>query len=164
MCVWSSTTSGTKGAGPAWCTKSNKNVQSSQQSSDRSCFCTNTRTTHTRQNTPYRLGVVPAGVVGARGRCCPPATVPVAVVCACGVCCQNKIIDRKTELCHHLSLTRATKSCLSALGTTQISSSPTKQSAQQRVREQHTQKLKGAGPAWCPKLQQKCAKLSLVIR
>ena len=107
MCVWSSTTSGTKGAGPAWCTKSNKNVQSSQQSSDRSCFCTNTRT-HTRQNKPYRLGVVPARVAGARGRCCPAATVPVAVVFACGVCCciakeihQNKIIDRKTELCHH---------------------------------------------------------------
>ena len=101
VCVWSST-SGTKGAGPA-----NKNVQSSQQSSDRSCFCTNTRTTHTRQNEPYRLGVVPAGVVGARGRCCTAATVPVAVVFACAVCCciaeeiQNKIIDRKTELCHH---------------------------------------------------------------
>ena len=87
-----------------------KNVQSSQQSSDRSCFCTNTRTTHTRQNKPYRLGVVPAGVVGARSRrsrCCPAATVPVVVVFACGVCCciaeeiQNKIIDRKTELCHH---------------------------------------------------------------
>ena len=28
-----------------------------------------------------------AGVVGARGRCCPPATVPVAVVWPCGVCC-----------------------------------------------------------------------------
>ena len=85
----------------------NNNVQSSQQSSDRSCFCTNTRTTHTRQNKPYRLGVVPAGVVGARGRCCPAATVPVAVVFACGVCCciaeeiQNKIVDQKTELCHH---------------------------------------------------------------
>ena len=72
---------------PACCTKSIKNVQSSQQSSDRSCFCTNTRTTRTRQNKPYRLGVLPAGVVGARGRCCPAATVPVAVVFACGVCC-----------------------------------------------------------------------------
>ena len=46
-------------------------------------------------------------VYGARGRCCPAATVPVAVVFACCVCCciaeeiQNKIIDRKTELCHH---------------------------------------------------------------
>ena len=106
VCVWSPT-SGTKGAAPACCTKSIKNVQSSQQSSDRSCFCTNTITTHTRQNKPYRLGVLPAGVVGARGRCCPAATVPVAVVFACGVCCciaeeiQNKIIDRKTELRHH---------------------------------------------------------------
>ena len=84
----------------------NENVQISQQSSDRSCFCTNTRT-HTRQNKPYRLGVVPAGVAGARGRCCPAAAVwtasavPVAFVFACGVCCciaekiQNKIIDRK---------------------------------------------------------------------
>ena len=53
-------------------------MKSSQQSSVRSCFCTNTRTTHTRQNKPYRLGVVPAGVAGARGRCCPAAAVPVA--------------------------------------------------------------------------------------
>ena len=60
--------------------------QSSQQS-DQSCFCTNTRTTHTRQDKPYRLGAVRAGVVGARGRCCPAATVPVAVVFPCGVCC-----------------------------------------------------------------------------
>ena len=80
--------------------------QSSQQS-DQSCFCTNTRTIHTRQNKPYRLGAVRAGVVGARSRCCSAATVPVAVVFACGVCCciaeeiQNKIIDRKTELRHH---------------------------------------------------------------
>ena len=88
-------------------------MQSSQQSSDRSCFCTNTRTTHTRQNEPYRLGVVPAGVVGARGRCCTAATVPAAVVFACGVCCciaeeiQHKIIDRKTELCHHRPRSKA---------------------------------------------------------
>ena len=67
---------------------------------------TSTRTTHTRQNNPYRLGA-PAGVIGTRGRCYPAATVPVAVVFACGVCCctaeeiQNKIIDQKTELCHH---------------------------------------------------------------
>ena len=46
-----------------------------------------TRTTHTRQNKPYRLGASPAGVVGARGRCFPAATVPAAVVFACGVCC-----------------------------------------------------------------------------
>ena len=56
---------------------------------------------HTRQNKPYRLGVVPAGVVGARGRCCPASTVPVAVVFACGVCCciaveiQNKSSTEK---------------------------------------------------------------------
>ena len=50
----------------------------SQKSSDQSCFCTNTRT-HTRQNKSYRLGAVPAGVVGARGRCCPAATVPVVL-------------------------------------------------------------------------------------
>ena len=73
--------------------------QSSQQS-DQSRFCTNTRTTHTR-NKPYRLGAVRAGVVGARGRCCPAATVPVAVVFPCGVCCciaeniQHKIITEK---------------------------------------------------------------------
>ena len=84
----------------------------SQQSSDRSCFYTNTRT-HTRQNKPYRLGAVPAGVVGARGRCCPAATVPVAAAFACGVCCciaekiQNKIIDRKTELSHHRPQSKA---------------------------------------------------------
>ena len=87
--------------------------QSSQQS-DQSCFCTNTRTTHTRQNKPYRrLGAVRAGVVGARGRCCPAATVPVADVFPCGVCCciaeniQNKIINRKTELCHRRPQTKA---------------------------------------------------------
>ena len=77
--------------------------QSSQQS-DQSCFCTSTRTTHTSQNKPYRLGAVRAGVVGARDHCCPAATVPVAVVLHCGVCCciaRNKIINRKTELCHH---------------------------------------------------------------
>ena len=86
--------------------------QSSQQS-DQSCFCTNTRTTDTRQNKPYRLGAVRAGVVGARGRCCPAATVPVAVVFPCGVCCciaenkQNTIMNRKAELCHHRPQTKA---------------------------------------------------------
>ena len=85
--------------------------QSSPQS-DQSCFCTNTRTTHTRQNKPYRLGAVRAGVVGARRRCCPAATVPVAAVFPCGACCciaeniQNKI-NRKTELCHHRPQTKA---------------------------------------------------------
>ena len=73
------------------------------------------REQHTWQNKPYRLGVVPAGVVGARSRCCPAATVPVAVVFACGVrrCIaeigekkQNKIVNRKTELCHHRPQTK----------------------------------------------------------
>ena len=74
---------------------------------------TSTRTIHTRQNKPYRLGGVRAGVVGARGRCCPAATVPVAVVLPCGVCCciaenkQNTIINRKTDLCHHRPQTKA---------------------------------------------------------
>ena len=73
-----------------------------RQPSDQSCFCTNTRTTRTRQNKPYRLGAVRAGVVGARGRCWTAAAVPVAVVLPCGVCCciaenkQNTIINRKT--------------------------------------------------------------------
>ena len=48
---------------------------------------TSARTVHTRQNKPYRLGAVRAGVLGARSRCCPAATVPVAVVLPCGVCC-----------------------------------------------------------------------------
>ena len=62
---------------------------------------TSTRTIHTRHNKPYRLGAVRAGVVGVRSRCCSAATVPVAVVFACGVCCciaenkQNTIINRK---------------------------------------------------------------------
>ena len=74
---------------------------------------TSTRTIHTRQNKPYRLGAVRAGIVGARGRCCPAATVPVAVVLPCGVCCciaenkQNTIINRKTALGHHRSQTKA---------------------------------------------------------
>ena len=67
----------------------------SQQPSDRSCFCTNTRT-HTRHNKPDRLGVAPAGVVGARGRCCPAATVPAAVVIARVVCCIAKKSNTKT--------------------------------------------------------------------
>ena len=102
-----------------------RDSQSSEQQSDQSCFCTNTRTTHTRQSKPYRrLGAVRARVVGARGRCCPSATVPVADVFPCGVCCciaeniQNKAIQPKNRA---------------------LPSSSTRQSAQQRVREQHTQ-------------------------
>ena len=79
--------------------------QSSHQS-DQSCFCTNTRTTHTRQNKPYRLGLAPAGVVWARGRCCPAATVPVAVVLPCGVCCSIAEIAEKKQ----------GKSCVSRVG------------------------------------------------
>ena len=55
-----------------------KMCKQSFQQSDQSCFCTNTSTTHTRQNKPYRLGTAPAGIVGARGRCCPAATVSAA--------------------------------------------------------------------------------------
>ena len=78
---------------------------------------TSTRTTRTRQNNPYQIGAAPAGAIGPRGRCFPAATVPVAVVFACGVCCciaenkqknkQNTIINRKTELCHHRPQTKA---------------------------------------------------------
>ena len=106
--------------------------QSSQQS-DQSCFCTNTRPTHTRQNKPYRLGAVRAGVVGARGRCCPAATVPEAVVFAYGVFC---CIAEKSKK-NHQPKYRA------------LPSSSTNQSAQQRVREQHTQgKTIPTGLAW----------------
>ena len=56
---------------------------------------TSTGTTHTRQSNPYRLGLAPAGVIGTRGRCCPAATVPVAVVFACGVrCCIAEIAEK----------------------------------------------------------------------
>ena len=48
---------------------------------------TSTRTTQARQDNPYRLGAAPAGVVGARSRCCPAATVPAAVVFACQETC-----------------------------------------------------------------------------
>ena len=61
---------------------------------------TGTTTIHTRQNKPYRLGAVRAGVVGVRSRCCSAATVPVAVVLPCGVCCciaENKQIQSSTE-------------------------------------------------------------------
>ena len=83
----------------------------SSQHSDQSCFARIRE--HTRQNKPYRLGTVRAGVVGARSCCCSAATVPVAVVLPCGVCCciaenkQNTIINRKTELCHHRPQTKA---------------------------------------------------------
>ena len=53
-----------------------------------------TRTTHKRQNKPYRLGVAPAGLVGPRGRCCPAATVPVAVAFACCVCCCRLLLTK----------------------------------------------------------------------
>ena len=108
---------------------------------------TSTRTTHTRQNNPYRLGAAPAGVGGARSRCCPAATVPAAVLLkllkknkiACGVrCCiaeiakkkQHKIINRSTELCHYRKSSTENRA---------QPSSSTKRSAQERVREQHTQ-------------------------
>ena len=74
---------------------------------------TESQSSHTRQKKPYRLVAVRAGVVGARGRCCSAATVPVAVVLTCGVCCciaenkQNTIINRKTEVCHPRPQTKA---------------------------------------------------------
>ena len=78
-----------------------KMCKKSSQQSDQSCFCTNTRTTHTRQSKPYRrLGAMRARVVGARGHCCPAATVPVADVFPCGVCCciaENTKIKSSTE-------------------------------------------------------------------
>ena len=40
-----------------------------------------------QQNNRYRLDAAPAGVVGARSRCCPAATVPAAVVFACQETC-----------------------------------------------------------------------------
>ena len=93
---------------------------------------TSTKPIHTRQNKPYRFGAVRAGGVGARGRCCPAATVPVAVVLPCGVCCciaenkQNTIINRKTELCHHRPQTKA----------------------HSNEHENNTQKAEQALPAW----------------
>ena len=55
-------------------------------------------TIYTRHNKPYRLGAAPAGVVGARSRCCPAATVPAAVVFACGVgSCITEIAEKKTK-------------------------------------------------------------------
>ena len=57
---------------------------------------TSTRTIHTRQNKPYRLGAAPAGVVGTPSRRCPAATVPAAVVFACGLgCCFAEIAKKK---------------------------------------------------------------------
>ena len=41
---------------------------------------TSTRTIHTRQNKPYRLGAAPAGVVGTPSRRCAAATVPAPVI------------------------------------------------------------------------------------
>ena len=91
-----------KGAGPAWCQilQQQKMCKALSSHQIESVFA-RIREQHTRQNKPYRLGVVPAGVVGARGRCCPASTVPVAVVFACGVCCciaveiQNKSSTEK---------------------------------------------------------------------
>ena len=81
--------------------KTRKNHQPKKQSSaiivhKQMRTATSTRAIHTRQNKPYRLGTVPAGVVGARRRCCPAATVPAAVVFACGVgCCIAEIAEKK---------------------------------------------------------------------
>ena len=117
---------------------------------------TSTRTSHTRQNKPSRPGVVWAGVVGARGRCCrscrgtkPLSSSDGARSCIAEIalkkqnslrcrCCiaeiankkQHKIINPSTELA--------------------LPSSSTKRSAQQRVREQHTRgRTSLPGLAWC---------------
>ena len=89
---------------------------------------TSTGTIHTRQNKLYRLGAAPAGVIGPRGRCCPAATFPVAVVFACGVCCciaENKQKNKQTKY-NQQPKNRSLPS---------LSTNP---SAQQRVREQYT--------------------------
>ena len=76
------------------------------------------REQHTRQNKPYRLGVVPAGIVGARGRCCPAATVPVAVVFDCGVtCCMAEEIQIKTSTEKQSSATIVHQAKLTATST-----------------------------------------------
>ena len=46
-------------------------------------FCTSTRAAHTRQKTFYQQGAVRVGVVRARGRSFPAATVPIAAVFVC---------------------------------------------------------------------------------
>ena len=57
---------------------------------------TSTRTIYTRHDKPYRLGAAPAEVVGTPSRCCPAATVPAAVVFACGFrCCFAEIAKKK---------------------------------------------------------------------
>ena len=59
---------------------------------------TSMRTIYTRHNKPYRLGAAPAGVVGTPSRCCPAATVPAAVVFACGFrCCFAVIANKKKK-------------------------------------------------------------------
>ena len=63
---------------------------------------TSTRTIHTRQNKPYRLGEAPAGVVGTPSRRCPAATVPADVVFACGFrCCFAEIAKKKIMACYY---------------------------------------------------------------
>ena len=59
---------------------------------------TSTRTIHTRQNNPYRLGAAPSGVVGTPSRRCPAAPVPAAVVFTCGLgCCFAEIVKKRKK-------------------------------------------------------------------
>jgi len=58
---------------------------------------TSMSTIYTRHNKPYRLGAAPAGVVGTPSRCCPAATVPAAVVFACGFPCCFAVIAKKKK-------------------------------------------------------------------
>ena len=65
-------------------------------------IATSTRIIHTRQNKPYRLGAAPAGVVRTPSRRCPAATVPAAVVFACGLgCCFAEIAKKKKIACYY---------------------------------------------------------------
>ena len=59
---------------------------------------TSTRTISTRYNKPYRPGAAPTGVAGTPSRCCPAATVPAAVVFACGFrCCFAEMLKIYTR-------------------------------------------------------------------
>ena len=63
---------------------------------------TSTKTIHTRQNKPYRLGAAPAGLVSSPSRLCPAATVPAGVLFSCGFrCCFAEIADDKKIACYY---------------------------------------------------------------
>ena len=68
-------------------TKSSTEKQSSSAIIVHEAKRTASSTIYTRHNKPYRLGAAPTGVVGTPSRCCRAATVPAAVVFACGFRC-----------------------------------------------------------------------------